>query len=42
MPAGGQLFVGSSESLLRLTTDFELREIDDAFVYLHVQEGQRS
>jgi len=34
MPAGGHLFVGASESLLRLTTDFELQEIGDAFVYV--------
>ena len=30
----GYLFVGASESLLRLTTDFTLTEIDDAFVYV--------
>ena len=30
----GYLFVGAAESLLRLTTDFNLTEIDDAFVYL--------
>lgn len=35
MPAGGHLFVGASESLLRLTSDFELHEIGDAFVYIH-------
>ncbi|HEU4795048.1 MAG TPA: CheR family methyltransferase, partial [Pyrinomonadaceae bacterium] len=29
----GYLFVGAAESLLRLTTDFTLSEIDDAFVY---------
>jgi chemotaxis protein methyltransferase CheR len=29
----GYLFVGAAESLLRLTTDFTLTEIDDAFVY---------
>jgi len=29
----GHLFVGAAESLLRLTTDFTLTEIDDAFVY---------
>jgi chemotaxis protein methyltransferase CheR len=33
MPAGGHLFVGASESLLNLTTDFELNDINDAFVY---------
>jgi chemotaxis protein methyltransferase CheR len=30
----GYLFVGAAESLLRLSTDFTLTEIDDAFVYL--------
>ena len=30
----GFLFVGAAESLLRLTTDFALTEIDDAFVYV--------
>lgn len=34
MPAGGHLFVGASESLLKLTTDFEMREMGDAFVYV--------
>ena len=29
----GYLFVGAAESLLRLTTDFSLTEIDNAFVY---------
>ncbi len=30
----GYLFVGAAESLIRLTMDFTLTEIDDAFVYL--------
>ena len=30
----GYLFVGAAESLLRMTTDFNLTEIDDAFVYV--------
>jgi chemotaxis protein methyltransferase CheR len=30
----GYLFVGAAESLMRLTTDFTLTEIDDAFVYM--------
>jgi chemotaxis protein methyltransferase CheR len=30
----GYLFVGTSESLLRLTTEFNLEEINDAFVYV--------
>lgn len=34
MPDDGRLFVGASESLLKLTDDFELREIEDAFVYV--------
>ncbi|HZR21400.1 MAG TPA: protein-glutamate O-methyltransferase CheR [Verrucomicrobiae bacterium] len=33
MPANGYLFVGTTESLLKLTTDFELQEIGPAFVY---------
>ena len=36
MPAGGHLFVGTSESLLRLTVDFELRQIKDAFAYVRL------
>ena len=34
MPAGGHLFVGASESLLKLTTEYELEEIGGAFVYV--------
>lgn len=30
----GYLFVGAAESLIRLTTEFTLVELDDAFVYL--------
>ncbi len=30
----GYLFVGAAESLLRVSTDFTLSEIDDAFVYV--------
>ena len=29
----GYLFIGAAESLLRLTTDFNLTEVGDAFVY---------
>ena len=36
MPRGGHLFVGASESLLKLTADFELRELGDAFVYTRI------
>jgi chemotaxis protein methyltransferase CheR len=32
----GYLFVGAAESLLRMTTDFTLTEIDDAFVYVKI------
>jgi chemotaxis protein methyltransferase CheR len=34
MPSGGHLFVGAAESLLRLTADFELKELADTFVYV--------
>lgn len=34
MPEGGHLFVGASESLLRLTEEFEMREAEDAFAYV--------
>jgi chemotaxis protein methyltransferase CheR len=34
MPSPGYLFVAASESLLRVTTDFELKEIGGAFVYV--------
>lgn len=34
MPVGGHLFVGASESLLRLTDKYEMKEIEEAFVYL--------
>lgn len=34
MPDGGHLCIGASESLLKLTADFELREIQEAFVYV--------
>jgi chemotaxis protein methyltransferase CheR len=34
MPEGGRLFVGVSESLLRLTGKFDLAEVGKAFVYL--------
>ena len=33
MPRPGYLFVGTAESLLKITSDFELREIGGAFVY---------
>jgi chemotaxis protein methyltransferase CheR len=33
----GYLFVGAAESLLRLTTDFMLSEVDNAFVYVKSQ-----
>jgi len=36
MPLNSHLFVGAAESLLKLTTDFELREISETFVYVRV------
>lgn len=33
MPAGGHLFVGASESLLKVTDEFELEQLGSAFVY---------
>lgn len=36
MPSGGHLFVGAAESLLRLTADFELKEIGESFVYVRL------
>ncbi len=36
MPSGGHLFVGASESLLRATTDFELKEIAGALAYVRI------
>jgi len=45
MPERGRLFVGVSESLLRLTNRFELTEIGKAFVYVRntapAKEGRR-
>ena len=45
MPENGRLFVGVSESLLRLTTRFELEEIGKAFVYVRntsaAKEGRK-
>jgi chemotaxis protein methyltransferase CheR len=34
MPKPAYLFIGASESLLRLGTDFVLEDVDDAFVYV--------
>ena len=34
MPQGGRLFIGASESLLRLGTDFDLQELGKAFNYV--------
>jgi chemotaxis protein methyltransferase CheR len=36
MPPGGYLFVGASESLLRVTTDFELKEMGEALTYVRI------
>lgn len=37
MPAGGHLFVGAAESLLRMTSDFDLKEIGKAFAYVRIR-----
>lgn len=34
MPDRGYLFIGASESLLKLRSEYELQDIDDAFVYV--------
>jgi chemotaxis protein methyltransferase CheR len=34
MPAGGHLFVGTTESLLKLSADFDLQEVGQSFVYV--------
>jgi chemotaxis protein methyltransferase CheR len=34
MPGGAHLFVGAAESLLKLTDEYDLQELDDAFVYM--------
>jgi chemotaxis protein methyltransferase CheR len=36
MPPGGYLCVGASESLLRITTRFDLEEVGGAFMYIRV------
>lgn len=36
MPRKSHLFVGAAESLLRLTVDFELRQVGNAFVYVRI------
>lgn len=38
MPPGGHLCVGASESLLRLTQDFDLTQIGDAFIYVRKEK----
>ena len=38
MPGDGHLFVGASESLLRITKDFDLQEVGGAFVYRRPQQ----
>lgn len=39
MPQPGYLFLGAAESLLKFTTDFELKEIGGAFVYAKDSKG---
>jgi chemotaxis protein methyltransferase CheR len=36
------LFVGAPESLVRLTTQFELQEIGNAFAYLRSDRGEKA
>jgi chemotaxis protein methyltransferase CheR len=36
MPSRGYLCVGASESLLRITTRFDLEEIGGAFMYVRL------
>jgi chemotaxis protein methyltransferase CheR len=36
MSSGGCLFVGATESLMRMTADFELKEIKDALAYVRL------
>lgn len=40
MPAPGYLCVGASESLLRISSSFELQEIGGAFVYVRNADGR--
>lgn len=42
MPAPGFLFVAASESLLRMTNDFEFEQTGDAFVYVKPVPGERT
>lgn len=39
MPPGGILFVGASESLIKLTAEFEITELGDAFAYRRQPKG---
>jgi chemotaxis protein methyltransferase CheR len=41
MPSGGKLFVGASESLLKLTDQYQLEEIQDAFVYVRRERAEK-
>lgn len=42
MPDDGYLFLGASESLTRLGTEFELAEVGDAFAYVKSPAARRS
>lgn len=42
MPAHGHLFVGASESLLKLTKDFDLQEVGGAFVYVKTSQSSHA
>ena len=38
MPSQGHLCVGASETLLKVTNDFDLKEIGNAFIYVRKPE----
>jgi chemotaxis protein methyltransferase CheR len=42
LPDGGKLFLGAAESLTRLSSNFTLDQIDDAFVYVNRRPAQRT
>jgi chemotaxis protein methyltransferase CheR len=41
MPTPAYLCVGAAESLLRVTSRFELEQVDDAFIYVKTRETER-
>jgi chemotaxis protein methyltransferase CheR len=42
LPDGGKLFLGAAESLTRLSSNFMLDQIDNAFVYVNRRPAQRT